>query len=192
METQTMTAENRTAKINSIGGCGCDSDVRAFLSNDTSIQLDAYSDRAIPQHRNCGGDLAHNGTQVFCTKCDKTLLDLKTDGKTSQKEDLISSICRSWMENYPEAGAGNTMKCTSFNYDKMEFTFVDEETGEYASVNLKTLKKGFNVLLQAILDGKYHNSIGAIPHILAEGYEDDAQDHDALVQCVVFKEVRYG
>jgi hypothetical protein len=69
-------AEKTLAQINSIGGCGCDSDVRAFLSDGTSVQLDAYADSEIPQHRNCFGYLAHDGRSVFCTKCNKTLFSL--------------------------------------------------------------------------------------------------------------------
>lgn len=108
----------------------------------------------------------------------------------SQEEQ--DQLIKSWMENYPEAGQGNSLRCHAFNYKKMEFTFVDEETEEYHSVNLKALRRGLKVLLEVIKQGKYHNSMGQIPHILAKGYEDDAQDHDALVQCAIFKEVRYG
>lgn len=69
-------AEKTLTQINSIGGCGCDSDIRAFLSDGTSVQLDAYADSEIPQHRNCFGYLAHDGRSVFCTKCNKTLFSL--------------------------------------------------------------------------------------------------------------------
>lgn len=104
------------------------------------------------------------------------------------KEEII----KGWMENYPESSAGNCMKCHALNYDKMEFTFIDEETGDYASINMKKLIHGLNVLVKLIEDGKYHNSMGQIPNVLAVGYNDDSQDHDALVQCAIFGEVRYG
>lgn len=106
----------------------------------------------------------------------------------NKKEQLI----RSWMENYPEASAGNAMKCRSFDYKKMQFRFFDTEENREYGIDMKSLKKGLNVLLKVIEEGKYHNSMGQIPHILAEGYEDDSQDHDALVQCAIFGEVRYG
>lgn len=103
-----------------------------------------------------------------------------------------TQLIKSWMENYPEAGAGNCMKCVKFDYAKMQFTFWDEEEEKMYEVNEASLKRGLAVLLEVIKQGKYHNSMGNIPHILAEGYEDDSQDHDALVQCAVFGEVRYG
>ena len=61
-----------------------------------------------------------------------------------------TELIKSWMENYPEAGAGNSMKCHAFNYEKTEFTFVDEETEEYHSVNLKSLMKGLKVFIELI------------------------------------------
>ncbi|GAH38630.1 unnamed protein product, partial [marine sediment metagenome] len=33
---------------------------------------------------------------------------------------------------------------------------------------------------------------GVTPHLLSEGYDYDAQDCDALVQCAIFGEVIYG
>lgn len=108
--------------------------------------------------------------------------------KMANKDQLI----KSWMENYPEAGAGNCMKCVKFDYAKMQFTFWDEEEEKEYQLNLANLKKGLNIFLKVIQEGKYHNSMGNIPNPLAEGYEDDAQDHDALVQCALLGEVRYG
>lgn len=103
-----------------------------------------------------------------------------------------TQLIKSWMENYPEASVGNCMKCVKFDYAKMQFTFWDDEEEKKYKVNETSLKKGLKVFLEVIKQGKYRNSMGNISHILAEGYEDDSQDHDALVQCAVFGEVRYG
>ena len=105
---------------------------------------------------------------------------------------IKTQLIKSWMENYPEAGAGNCMKCVKFNYAKMQFVFWDDEEEKEYQLNLADLKKGLNIFLKAIQEGKYYNSMGNIPHILAEGYEDDSQDHDALVQYALFEEIKYS
>ena len=104
------------------------------------------------------------------------------------KDELI----RQWMENYPEAGAGNSMKCVKFDYAKMQFTFWDDEEEKKYQLNMVDLQKGLKIFLQIIRERKYHNSIGNIPYLLADDYQDDSQDHDALVQCALFGEIRYG
>lgn len=96
------------------------------------------------------------------------------------------------MENYPESSAGNCLKCTKFNYEKMQFDFYDEEEDCMTYVNMASLRKGLNAFLKVIQEGRYHNSMGQIPNILAEGYDHDGQDHDALVQCALFGDVIYG
>lgn len=104
------------------------------------------------------------------------------------KEKLI----KQWMENYPESSVGNCLKCIKYDYKKMQFRFFDEEEQREYGVDMKSLKAGLIKLSILILAGEYRNSMGQIPNIIAEGYEDDSQDHDALVQCAIFGEVRYG
>jgi len=104
----------------------------------------------------------------------------------------IDEIIKSAMENYPEASSGNCLRCLGWNYEKMEFTFLDEETDRRHSINLKNLKKGFKILLKIVEDGKYLNSVGQVPNFLAKNYDWDAQDYDALVQATIFGEVIYG
>lgn len=101
-------------------------------------------------------------------------------------------LIKSWMENYPESSSGNCLRCTGWNHEKMQFDFYDEEEDAMHYVNMASLRKGLKILLGVIKQGRYHNSMGQIPHILAEGYDDDAQDHDALVQCALFGDVIYG
>lgn len=103
------------------------------------------------------------------------------------EEQLIKSM----MENYPEASNGNSLTCIEYNYNKMVFIFIDEETDKLHTVNMLSLKKGLKKLLKIIEEGKYFNC-GVVPHLLSEGYNYDAQDCDALVQCVLFGKVIYG
>ncbi len=100
-------------------------------------------------------------------------------------------LIKSAMENYPEAGRGNSLICVGWNYNKIEFDFVDEETEKKYSVDLEKLKKGFTILLKVVEDGKYFNN-GIAPNFLSKGYDWDAQDYDALVQCAILGEVIYG
>ncbi len=95
------------------------------------------------------------------------------------------------MENYPEAGRGSNLICIKWNYDKVEFDFVDEETDKRHKVNMESLKEGLKKFLEIVKEGKYFNN-GVSPNLLSKGYDWDAQDYDALVQCALFGEVRYG
>lgn len=104
-----------------------------------------------------------------------------------QKTELIKEM----MENYPEAGSGMSLRCTGWNYGSMEFTFLDVEEDKKYEINMEMLKKGLDILLKIILDGKYFNA-GRTPNLLAESYDHDAWDSDALVQCAIFGEVLYG
>jgi hypothetical protein len=101
-------------------------------------------------------------------------------------------IIKSWMENYPEASAGNCMRCVNWNYEKMGFEFFDEEEEKHYKLDMDLLQKGFKKLLELVEEGKYRNSMGQIPNFLAVGYEDDSQDHDDLVQCALLGDVIYG
>ena len=104
---------------------------------------------------------------------------------------MKTQLIKDMMENYPEAGRGNSLICVGWNYDKVEFDFVDEETNKEHKVNMVSLKRGLYKLLKIIEGGKYFNC-GVVPNLLSEGYDWDAQDCDALVQCALFGEVRYG
>ncbi len=95
------------------------------------------------------------------------------------------------MENYPEAGRGNSLTCLKWNYEATEFTFYDEEEDKTYNVDMKMLREGIKKLLKIIEDGHYFNC-GRVPNLLSDGYDSDAQDYDALVQCAIFGEVRYG
>ena len=102
-----------------------------------------------------------------------------------------TQLIKEMMENYPEANGGNPLRCLNWNYEKMEFEFLDEEEDKTYQVNMNMLKVGLNKLLVDIADGKYFNC-GQPPNLLSEGYDYDSQDCDALVQCAIFGEVIYG
>jgi hypothetical protein len=104
------------------------------------------------------------------------------------------AMIRRLMENYPEAGAGNCLKCAAFNYSKLNFIFFDEEGKEPEKalpVSKKMLSEGFDRLLELIKEGKYFNC-GQVPNLLSDAYQEDAQDSDALVQCALYGEIIYG
>ena len=51
-----------------------------------------------------------------------------------------TQLIKEMMENYPEASGGNSLKCLRWNYDKMEFKFLDEEEDKTYQVNIALLK----------------------------------------------------
>lgn len=99
------------------------------------------------------------------------------------------ALIKGLMENYPEASAGNCLKCIQYDYKRMLFVFHDEETGKRHPVNMENLQKGFKVLLNLALTGRYNNFQNAA---LYDGGSWDSIDIDALVQCTVFGKVIYG
>ena len=120
--------------------------------------------------------------------------EMKNEHKTffeKKEEELKIQLIKSAMENYPEAGRGNSLSCVGWNYKKTEFYFFDEEADKRYFVNLEKLKKGFAILLKIVEEGKYFNN-GVSPNFLSRGYDWDAQDYDALVQCAIFGDVLYG
>lgn len=106
-------------------------------------------------------------------------------------------IIRHIVENYPEASAGNSLRCTKFNYDALEFEFADGE-----SEKTYTLKaEDWNRALDLLLDVPHKWPRGCTPQpsraFNTEQWDDwfcriDAMDVDAFCQLAVFGEVIYG
>jgi len=94
------------------------------------------------------------------------------------------------MQGYPEAGSGNTLKCLKWKYDVCQYTFIDEETGEKHKVFLRGLLKGFDILMELAIRGKYKNC--NFPNGMMDAGNWDGLDTDALVQCAIFGDVIYG
>lgn len=100
-------------------------------------------------------------------------------------DELIKGL----MENYPEASSGNCLKCTNWDYGGVFYHFIDEETEKRHCVTLHGLRKGFKILINLALNGKYNNFASSA---LYDGGNWDAIDVDALVQCAIFGKVIYG
>lgn len=111
---------------------------------------------------------------------------------TRERSEKLEAIVREMMQNYPEAGSCCALQCRGWLYEKMEFEFHDEETDQSHEVTLPRLIDGMEVLLKIIEDGKYYGSNGCQPNLLAKGYNWDACDCDALVQCAILGKVSYG
>lgn len=100
------------------------------------------------------------------------------------------ALIRAVMENYPEAGAGNTMFCLRYDYKNCEYVFIDEETEKGWVVGIKELLEGFDILLELALRGTYYNS--TFPDGIMSDICWDGGDTDALVQCAIFGKIIYG
>lgn len=102
-----------------------------------------------------------------------------------------SALVREVMQNYPEFGAGNCLKCVSWKYEAMRFTFIDNETGKEYLVDEYRLIRGLKLLLREVADGKLPGL-----NITAQNFQDvcnwDAYDTDALVQTAIFGKTIYG
>ena len=96
-------------------------------------------------------------------------------------------LIREVMENYPEASF--CLTCIGWDYDKVEYDFVDEEDGSEYTLDLPKLLVGMTKLKSEI--GKSINR-----NCWAGEFDDpcswDSTCIDALVQCSIFGEVIYG
>lgn len=104
-------------------------------------------------------------------------------------QEQLDKLIKSLAENWPEASAGFAMQCTDWNYEKMEFRFLDTETDISTRVNMDKLREGMNILLPLLFSGAV--DIGVSSAILDEG-KWDAFGNDALIQCAIMGEVVYG
>jgi len=105
-------------------------------------------------------------------------------------DEKVEALIHSLMNNYPEAGGGHALQCTSYDHKKLRFTFFDEETGRIHEITEPVLRVGVSVFITLILKGEYKNALSA--NLLSENMDWDAHDCDAFVQCAIFGEVRYG
>ena len=108
----------------------------------------------------------------------------------ANKEQFLQSV----MENFPESS--ECLKCTKWNYKKLEFNFFDEEEEVKYSVN----KEKLLAAIPLIFTDKWGKGLTKVPANLfndTEVLEDwlceaDAWDFDAFIQLAIFGEVIYG
>lgn len=110
-------------------------------------------------------------------------------------DELVESTVKSILENYPEAGSGNAIKCTRWKYDKWEYTFVDEENDDK---EYKPTKEQFLAAFPLLFTDKWPK--GLVPPPMSadpEAWDEwlcqsDAFSFDAFIQLVCLGEVIYG
>jgi hypothetical protein len=114
--------------------------------------------------------------------------------KINVPDKLIKKTISSIMENFPEASYGGSLRCIGWNYQKMQFDFVDGETDKKYLVDEPKLLKAFKLTMT----DKWPKGCTPIPlSTSASRWDDwlcqsDAIDYDAFVQLAVFGEVIYG
>lgn len=110
---------------------------------------------------------------------------------------LMEKIIHGIMDNYPEAGASNTLMCTNWDYKNLKFTFFDSETRNTYEVTKDMLIRSFSLLFT----DKWPKGLTQPPAITEAMDENtwddwvclaDAGDFDAFVQLAIFGEVIYG
>src|SRR5438874_1225159 len=115
-------------------------------------------------------------------------------------DDLVETIVRGIMENFPEASGGMSLGCTYFNYDHWKFTFRDYANDETIfCLDKAKLLATFPLLFTE----KWPKGCTPIPSLVQQSadvaavWDDwlcqcDAIDCDAFVQLACFGEVIYG
>jgi hypothetical protein len=105
---------------------------------------------------------------------------------------LAETVVRGIMDNFPEAS--ESMDCTSWKYEPLEFTFVDYEEGKKYKLNKEKLLATFPLIRsdkwpRGCTQPPAGNSPEARDDWLCQA---DAIDFDAFVQLAIFGEVIYG
>ena len=109
-------------------------------------------------------------------------------------EQAVAQLIGGIMENYPEAGAGNVLRCTHWKYDQNIYEFADEESGKAYTLKLTD----FVCALKLMYSAAWPKGCTPPPAIFSEEAVDnwlcqaDATDFDAFVQLAALGEVIYG
>ena len=107
--------------------------------------------------------------------------------------DLVNEIIHNITDNFPEASEGVT--CTKWNYNKLLFTFVEEDTeGKTYKVGPAEWLAAFHLMFtSAWPKGLTTPPLSGDPEMWQRWYEkSDADDFDAFAQLAIFGEVIYG
>ncbi len=100
-------------------------------------------------------------------------------------------LVREVMQSYPEYSTPYLV-CTSYDYDKGIYEFLDEEEDKSYTLEIEKLKVAVNLLLQFVGEGKLPGIARSILPDVMDAGNWDADCTDALVQVAIFGEVIYG
>ena len=122
--------------------------------------------------------------------------DVATDdpGKTVtiiiKKELNVTKFAKEAFLNLPECSL--SLRCTSFNYDDMTFTFLDhnEDENKEHILTRKKIEVGVEKFINRCLNGEDENLSN--PNFLFELGNWDAEIIDMAIQTCIFDEVIYG
>src|SRR3954468_19499829 len=110
---------------------------------------------------------------------------------------VVEGVVKSILDNYPEAGNGNSIKCVEWRYDEWTFKFHDEETGKNYTPSKAQLLNAFPL----IFTDKWPKGCTKPPFTAETATKEtfdewlcqcDATDFDAFIQLVCLGEVIYG
>lgn len=98
-------------------------------------------------------------------------------------------------DNYPEAGAGMSLRMTSFHYAKKgddhyawPLSFEDVEADKRYKLTMPMAKRGLKLFFKKVISGQYAIFSGALTD--AGNYDADAAD--AVLQCALLGDIIYG
>ena len=109
-------------------------------------------------------------------------------------DEQVAQLINGIMQNYPEAGSGNSLRCTNWNYELNIYEFSDDDSGKFHIVTFSHLVD----IVPLMFTDKWPKGCTKLPTVLTEQSVDDwlcqadATDFDSFVQLAVFGEVVYG
>jgi len=101
----------------------------------------------------------------------------------------LTKLTKELYKNFPEYGC-YCFQCTSFDYEKFEFKFVDVEENKGYAINIRTAEEGVKKLLEAVSQEKLFFDVSAQDLLDAGCW--DAYILDAALQMSIFDKVVYG
>jgi hypothetical protein len=113
-------------------------------------------------------------------------------------DELVLKIVTGIMENFPEASAGNSLRCVGWRYKDLRFVFNDIDADDAAKGNHTLTKDTLLAAFPLVFTDKWPKGCTQPPNKSDwESWEEwlcqsDATDFDAFVQLAIFKEVIYG
>lgn len=105
-------------------------------------------------------------------------------------DEKVEQFAKDLMENYPEASAGNSLKCIQTLYNLGRFKFIDDETGKEHIILTSDVAKTIPKFIEGILKNKWKfDGITANNVLSLDAGDYDGYSIDAIVQLALCLQV---
>lgn len=108
-------------------------------------------------------------------------------------DEKLEALAKDLMDNYPEYSSGNCLHCVEYNYKEGKFKFVDVEEDKEYHITTSDVAKALPKFIDGIIKGKWKFcGFDGTTVLNLDGGDYDSYATDAVVQLVIFNDIRYG